>query len=67
MVNVAQLLMQHIYSYANTYKDAGIDVTVSLQSKGKKEGSTDTALPECMHQIFSLYIGVTWKNIAQHW
>ena len=32
-----QLLMQNIFSYANTYEDAGIDVTVSTSLTFKGE------------------------------
>ena len=55
VANVGQLLMQANSSYANTYEDAGIDVTVS-NPKEKGKDSTETALlPELMHQIFTLY------------
>ena len=72
MANVGQLLMQANSSYANTYEDAGIDVTVSLQSKGERERAAQTPhapdiqlvilalgyLPLCKHALP--------KYIAQH-
>ena len=40
-----QLLMQNIFSYANTYEDAGIDVTVSLTFN--QTSSQASKLSEC--------------------